>query len=72
MFDIFTAKKIKVFDSQNWEEVIKTCQTLLYVPSWFSGKQFKYLTFFYVYFSRFKMWIFANNSVRRRLLWWDY
>ena len=29
--------KVEVFESTDWEECLKQCEQLLYVPNWFSG-----------------------------------
>jgi len=36
MFDVFTGEKVEVFESTDWEECLKQCEQLLYVPNWFS------------------------------------
>ena len=40
--------KVEVFESTDWEECLKQCEQLLYVPNWFSG-EFLGSRFFRVY-----------------------
>ena len=33
--------QVEVFESTDWEECLKQCEQLLYVPNWFSGESFE-------------------------------
>ena len=38
MFDVFTGQKCQTSFDCDWDEAIKQCERLLYVPNWFTGK----------------------------------
>ena len=41
MFDVFTGMKFEdQFRHLSWDEAVKKCERLLYVPNWFTGKAF--------------------------------
>ena len=59
MFDVFTGQKSNRHFGSDWEEAIKQCERLLYVPNWFSGEFFSIFKNFtktpYVYTNVFFM-----------------
>ena len=38
MFDVFTGQKCQTSFDCDWEDAIKQCERLLYVPNWFTGE----------------------------------
>ena len=39
MFDVFTGQQSPRQFGSDWEEALKQCERLLYVPNWFSGRK---------------------------------
>ena len=56
--------QVEVFESTDWEECLKQCEQLLYVPNWFSGESFEVPSYpeFQPQFYTEKMCLLKNRS----------